>query len=665
MIGLASTWEPEFAKTMTSEIRKQMRAVGTHQGLSPILDIGRDPRWGRIEETFGEDPYLVSQMGVAYVQGLQGENLQEGVMATTKHFVGYSVTEGGLNWAPAHIGERELHEIYLHPFEAAVKVARVKSLMAGYHELDGIPVSASRYLMTELPRDNWGFDGVVVSDYMSINSLYNYHSYAKDKSEASLLSLDAGVDIELPSTDCYGEPILEAIKNGLVSEELIDQSVRRILEMKFELGLFENPYVDIHNVMALFDNSEQRQLARKIAEKSLVLLKNDNNLLPLNLADQKSIAVIGPNAADIRNMLGDYSYAAHIELLIDLNGQGLTETPLPDASELELAYVPIKTCVEALQEAAPESMIHYAKGCGVLDESKEGFTEAIQLAEQTDLCILVMGDKSGLAKSCSTGEFRDRSSLTLPGVQEDLVKAIVATGKPVVLVFINRRPVSSPWIVENVPAILEAWLPGEEGASAIADALSGNINPGGKVPLTILRNVGQVPLFYNHKPSGARSFLYGPYVDASNEPLFPFGFGLSYTNFKISDLTTDKNELQAGEYLNVTVAITNTGQKEGDEVIQLYTRHHEAGVTRPVKELRGFKRITLKPDETKTVEFTLYANQLGYLDKSMRFVLEPGKLELMLGNSSENIALRKHIRITGEVTELADKKVFFSDVRVT
>ncbi|MCA9836932.1 MAG: glycoside hydrolase family 3 C-terminal domain-containing protein [Trueperaceae bacterium] len=664
IIGLASTWEPQLAQAMTKEISKQMRALGAHQGLSPILDIGRDPRWGRIEETFGEDPYLVAKMGVAYVRGLQGESLADGVIATTKHFVGYSVTEGGLNWAPAHIGERELHEIYLHPFEAAVKEANTRSLMAGYHELDGIPVSASRYLMTELIRDDWGFDGIVVSDYMSINSLYNYHNYARDKAEASLMSLDAGVDVELPSTDCYGEPILEAVKKGQVPEALIDQSVRRILQMKFELGLFENPYVAPEKIPSVFDTAAQRKLAKDIAEKSFVLLKNDKQTLPLSHS-LSSIALIGPNADDIRNMLGDYSYPAHIEILREMHGEGISNMPMPETADLDITFVPMKSIREALSDAVSEgTTIHYAKGCEVLGDSTEGFAEAVSAAEKSDLCLLVLGDKSGLGKSCSTGEFRDRASLTLPGVQEDLVKAVVATGKPVVVVFINGRPVSSPWISENADAILEAWLPGEEGADAVVDALFGRINPGGKLPVTVLRTVGQVPLFYNHKPSGAKSFPYGPYVDESNRPLYPFGFGLSYTSFELSDFSVSASELQAHGSLCLTVKVKNTGTKAGDEIVQLYTRHHEASVTRPVKELKGFQRVSLQPGESKTVQIKLFANQLGYYDKTMNYVLEPGRLELMLGTSSETILFQHDVQIIGETTPIKDRKVFFSEASI-
>lgn len=663
IIGLASTWQPELATAMTTEIRKQMRAVGAHQGLSPILDIGRDPRWGRIEETFGEDPCLIAAMGVAYIRGLQGENLSEGVISTVKHFVGYSVTEGGLNWAPAHIAERELHEIYLHPFEAAVKVAKARALMAGYHELDGIPVSSSKWLMSDLIRGEWGFDGVVVSDYMSINSLYNYHQYAHDKSEASRMSLEAGVDVELPTSDCYAQPMIDAVHQGQIQEELIDQSVRRHLRLKFELGLFENPYVDPDRVASIFDTADQRQLAYSIAQKSLVLLKNQGNLLPLPKS-LRSVAVIGPNAHDVRNLVGDYSYPAHIEILVASHGAGLSETPLPESIKLEDNFVEIQSVLMAIQAKLGQgSQIRYAKGCAVLGDATDGFADAIAAAEQSDVAIVVVGDKSGLTLDCSTGEFRDRTSLTLPGVQEDLVKALVATGKPVVVVFVNGRPVSSPWIVEHVPAILEAWFPGEEGAAAIVDALFGDLNPGGKLPVTIVRNAGQIPLFYNHKPSGAHSFPYGPYVDSSNEPLFPFGFGLSYTTFALTDLTLSAEELPANGSVEIACTVTNVGERAGDEVVQLYIRHRQASVTRPVKELKGFQRVSLQPNESKRVIFTMAANQLGYYDRQMRYGIDSASVDVMLGTSSVDIRLNSTLKIDGGSAGIEGDKVFFSECR--
>ena len=664
IIGQASMWEPEMVQAITSEIRRQMRAVGAHQGLSPILDIGRDPRWGRIEETFGEDPYLIARLGVAYIQGLQGKGLDEGVLATIKHFVGYSVTEGGLNWAPAHIGERELHEIYLHPFEAAVKVAKARSLMSGYHELDGIPVSASKWLLTDLLRDQWGFEGLVVSDYMSINSLYNYHSYAQDKAAASLMSIDAGVDVELPTTDCYGAPMHAAVEQGELDVALIDRAVRRHLRMKFALGLFENPYVAADRVLEVFDTPAQRELAYRAAQKSMVLLKNDDNLLPL-AKELDSLAVIGPNADNVRNLLGDYSYPAHIELLIAMQGRGLSDTPLPENMDLEATFVEIQPVLSAIRKkVGAKTAIHYAQGCDVLSDDRSGFAAAVEAARRSDVAVVVVGDKAGLALDCSTGEFRDRTTLDLPGVQEGLVKAVIETGTPTVVVFANGRPVSSPWIAEHAGAILEAWFPGEEGAAAVADVLFGDYNPGGKLPLTIVRNAGQVPLFYNHKPSGARSFPYGPYVDCSNEPLFPFGFGLSYTTFALADLVIHSQTLEAGDSVNVSVTVANTGDRAGDEVVQLYTRHEHASVTRPIKELKGFKRVSLAPGEARRVTFTLYANQLAYFDRSMAYVIEPGIVEIMVGNSSTATLLTGSVEIPTRSDDLRAQKVFFSDVEI-
>ena len=533
IIGLASTWEPELAQAMTEIIRAQMRAIGVHQGLAPVLDIARDPRWGRIEETFGEDPYLTSCMGVAYVRGLQGENLAEGVVATGKHFVGYSAPEGGLNWAPAHIPPRELREVYLAPFEAAVRKAGLASMMNAYQELDGVPCASSKELLTDILRGQWAFDGIVVSDYMAINQLADYHRLAKDKAEAALLTLEAGMDVELPSIDCFGQPIVDAVQEGRLPEALVDQAVRRVLVMKFRIGLFENPYVEPDRVPDVYDTPEQRAVARTIAQKSMVLLKNEGGLLPL-AKDVKSLAVIGPNADSKRNLLGDYAYPAHIETLITFKELGFSQHPLPESIHMVDSYAAMTSVLESIRARVSEgATVRYAQGCDVLGPSTDGFADAVAAAEASDVAIVVVGDKSGLIPDCSTGEFRDRATLGLPGVQQQLVEAVFATGTPTVVVLVNGRPFALPWIVEKAPALLEAWLPGNEGGEAVADVLFGDANPGGKLPVTVPRTAGQVPLFYSHRPSGARSFFYGPYVDESNEPLFPFGFGLSYTTFEV------------------------------------------------------------------------------------------------------------------------------------
>ncbi|MCD6238307.1 MAG: glycoside hydrolase family 3 C-terminal domain-containing protein, partial [Thermotogae bacterium] len=451
MIGIASSWDPDLMKTITSVIRKQMRSVGAHQGLAPVLDVARDPRWGRTEETFGEDPYLISTMGTHYIQGLQGEDLKNGVMATAKHFVAYGISEGGMNCAPAHVPPREMKEVFLLPFEIAVKVAKVASVMNAYHEIDGIPCGASKELLTEILRKEWGFYGIVVSDYSAIDMLSDYHHIASDKEEAAKLALEAGIDIELPSKNCYDIPLKQALKEGKISEDIVDRAVRRVLRSKFKLGLFENPYVEPEHVSKIFDIPQQRELALEAARESVVLLKNENALLPLK-KDIASIAVIGPDADSKMNMLGDYAYPAHIE------GRRI-RTIIKD-----LSSVPIVSVLEGIKEKVSQhTTVRYAKGCDVLDDSKEGFDEAIRIAKGSDAAIVVVGGKSGLAQLCTSGEGHDRADLNLPGVQEELVQTIYETGTPVVVVLVNGRPLSIEWIAEHIPAILEVWLPGEEG----------------------------------------------------------------------------------------------------------------------------------------------------------------------------------------------------------
>jgi beta-glucosidase len=665
IIGCASTWQPGLVEAMTQVIRTQMRAVGVHQGLAPVLDIARDPRWGRIEETFGEDVYLTSSMGVAYIRGLQADkDWRQGVVATGKHFVGYSAGEGGLNWAPAHLPPRELHEVYLTPFEAAVKQAGLASMMNAYQELDGVPCGASKELLTDLLRGEWGFDGIVVSDYMAINQLADYHGFARNKAHAAHMALEAGMDVELPSVDCYGAELVAAVQAGEFPAEVADQAVRRVLEMKFRLGLFDNPYVETGKAQTVFDTPEQRELARTIAQQSMVLLKNEGDLLPL-AKSVRSIAVIGPNADSKRNLLGDYSYPAHIETLLAFSAAGISIHPLPGNIHLVDNYAVMHSVLEAVAaRVSPQTVVTYAQGCEVLDDSQAGFAEAVAAAQQADVAIVVVGDKAGLTPECSTGEFRDRTTLGLPGVQQQLVEAIYATGKPLIVVLANGRPFAIPWIVDHVPAVLEAWLPGEEGAEAIADVLFGDVNPGGKLPVTVVRSAGQIPLFYNHKPSGARSFFYGPYVDESNEPLFPFGFGLSYTRFNFANLSISPDQATADGSVTITVDVTNVGDVAGDEVVQLYTRTLGASVTRPVKELRGFKRIRLAPGECKRVTFVTPITQLSYHDRAMARVVEPATVQVMVGNSSQHLPLKGSFEIVGEKVALGADWAMFGATQV-
>jgi beta-glucosidase len=670
IIGVASTWEPELVEAMGAVIRAQMQAVGAHQALAPVLDVTREPRWGRTEETFGEDPYLVAQMGSAYVRGLQGEDVARGVVATAKHFVAYGVSEGGMNWAPAHVPPRELREVFLMPFEAAIKTAGLASLMNAYHELDGVPCGASRWLLTDLLRGEMGFDGLVVSDYFAVDMLATYHHIAGSKAEAARLALEAGIDVELPGTDCYGAPLREAVESGAVGQALLDEVVGRVLAMKFRLGLFDRPFVEPDRAPEVFDTPAQRELAREIARKSIVLLKNEAGtrgrvLLPLR-KDIGSIAVIGPNVDNVRHQMSDYSYPAHIETLMELlEKPGQLPQTLPDKVELADIGVEMVSVLAGIRaKVGPQTQVRYAQGCEVLGESQAGFAEAVAAARDSELAIVVVGDKAGLTDSCSSGESRDRAELGLPGVQEQLVRAVAETGTPVVLVLMNGRPLAIPWIAEHIPAVLVTWLPGEEGGNAVADVLFGDANPAGRLPMSFPRAVGQLPVYYNHKPSGGRSHWKGDYVELSTKPLFPFGYGLSYTSFAYANLRLDRQEIGPAEQVAISVDISNTGSRAGEEVVQLYVHDVQASVTRPLKELKGFKRVALAPGETRTVTFRLDARQLGFYNLDMACVVEPGEVEVLVGSSSQDIRLRGAFTIAGAPADVGRDKVFFSTVEV-
>lgn len=645
-IGVASTWEPELVETMAEVIRLQMRAVGAHHALAPVLDVARDARWGRVEETFGEDPYLVSQMGIAYVRGIQGQSFQDGVIATGKHFVGYSMSEGGMNWAPPHIAPRELRETYLVPFEAVVREAGLGSMMNAYNELDGVPCGASKKLLTDILRDEWGFDGTVVSDYFAVTQLFTYHHIARDKRDAAHIALDAGLDVELPATDSFGAPLKEAVEAGIVPMALIDQALTRVLRQKFALGLFENPFVMAETVV--FDTPDQRAMARKLAEQSIVLLKNDDNLLPLDKS-LSSIAVIGPNADSTRNLFGDYAYPAHMETLAEMGN--VFDTATTDEVRIIEDFIETRSILSAIREmVGPETAVHYAHGCAVNDASTEGFAKAVAAAQKAQVAIVVVGDKAGLTDDCTSGEARDRAVLDLPGVQEQLVKAIYDTGTPVVLVLVNGRPVTLNWIADEVPAILECWFPSEEGANAVTDVLFGAVNPGGKLPISFPRTVGQIPVFYSHRPSGGRSHWKGDYVETSSKPLYPFGYGLSYTCFEFSNLRFGAPQTTPGELIAIEIDIKNTGDRAGDEVVQVYTHQYSHLITRPLKELKAFKRVHLEPGQTCTVMFHLPVNALAYLDRDMQLVVEPGTVDVMIGSSSADIHQTGTFEIVGATT---------------
>jgi len=646
-IGVASSWNPDVVFRMADVIRRQMRAVGAHQALAPLLDITRDARWGRMEETFGEDPLLTASLGIAFIRGLQAGGWSDRIIATGKHFAGYGFSEGGMNWAPAHIPIRELFEMVLLPFEAAIKEAGLESVMPAYHELDGIPLHAHVGLLREILREAWGFQGTTVSDYFAVAMLEDYHHVAADRTAAARLALDAGVDVELPNRDAYGEPLLAAVKSGLIPLSRVDQAVARVLRHKVALGLFENPWVDETRVYQVFNRPEHDNLALQVAHESIVLLKNEGQLLPLPKTGLR-LAVMGPNADSARNLMGDYAFPCHIESLIEMREQGnVFSQPLPESITLDGVLGDMPTIYQAIRQKVgnPDDVI-YRAGCSVSGTDQTGFEAAVAAARNADVAILVMGDKAGLTLDCTTGESRDRTDLSLPGVQEAFVEAICQTGTPVVVVLINGRPVTGDWI-DKVDALVEAWLPGGQGATAVADVLFGDYNPAGRLAVSFPRTVGQVPVYYNHAPSGGRSHWHGDYVDTSATPRFPFGFGLSYTQFAYPE-TTARLDWHADDPLSsevhVAVQVENVGARAGDEVVQVYVHMPSDTVTRPVKELKAYARVPLEPGSQKTLRFILPLEILAYYHPTGAWAVDPGTLDVWIGSSSEHI--RAHHQLT-------------------
>jgi beta-glucosidase len=660
MVGLASSFRPELVEEMAVEIRKQLLAVGAREALAPVLDVGRDPRWGRIEETFGEDPTMVSHFGVSYIKGVQGEDLSKGVAATGKHFIGHALSQAGMNCNPVHMGMQDVYDIYLGPFQAAIRDAKMATIMNAYPELDGEVVATSRRILTDLLRDELGFEGLVVSDYEAVVMINNFHYVTEKLDQAAKLALEAGIDVELPEIACYGEPLKAALEAGEISMEVLDTAVERHLNTKFDLGLFDNPFVDEGAVLEVFETKAQREMARKLANESMVLLKNDNSLLPLKKSI-KTLAVIGPNANNARSLHGDYSYEATKELLAYLKPEHSSFVTM-DIAEMAKHAVKTITVLDGIKQVVSDVNVLYAKGCFVQGEDISGIPEAVETAKKSDAVVLVLGDISGLTPPCTTGEFRDSADLRLPDIQQKLADAIFATGKPVVLVLVNGRPVAMPELMEKPDAILEAWIPGEEGGYAIADVLFGKINPGGKLPLSIPRHVGQLPIVYNHKPSGNKSHIYGDYVNESIKPLYPFGFGLSYTRFVYRDLKISTDKAKADEVVSISCSVTNDGDVAGDEIVQLYIRDQYASLPRPVKELKGYKRISLNPGESKTVTFDLPVNQLAFYTLEKDLFVEAGKIMVMVGSSSVDIHLEGMFEITE--SSIIKDRVFVCPVTV-
>jgi beta-glucosidase len=624
VLGLASTWDPGLVQQAFAAAADEMASSGVNQAFTPVLDLARDPRWGRTEETYGEDPFLVSRMAVAAVNGLQGTSWmidRHHVLATMKHFAAHGQPESGTNAAPANFSERELRETFLVPFQAAVQEAHVGSAMASYNEIDGIPAHVNGWLLGRVLRQEWGFRGYVTSDGEGLQMLVHTHHVAADLAEAARKALAAGVDFDLSDGSVYAT-LPDQVRAGKIPEAELDEAVKRVLEAKFRLGLFENPYVDPDYAQKITNSAEHQQLALKVAQKSIVLLKNEKNLLPLDPEKLKSIAVIGPNAADVH--LGGYSRDA---------GPG-NQISILDGIR---------------KRVGDKTRVVYAEGCKITTgkqgwaawyENKveqpdpkadaEGIRAAAALAKRSDVAIVVVGENESTNREAwSEQHLGDRDSLDLLGSQEALVRAIVETGTPTVVLLINGRPLSINYVKEHVPAILEGWYLGELGGTAAANVLFGDINPGGKLPISFPRSVGQIPDYYDHKPSRNRSYLF-----AGREPIYPFGYGLSYTQFRFENARVEPKTIRAGGSAKVFVDITNTGSRAGDEVAQLYIHQRVASRTRPVMQLRGFKRVTLEPGQKATVEFAVTPADLALVDADMNWVVEPGMFDVMVGASS-------------------------------
>ncbi len=663
-IGLASTWDPALAERMAGRIGRHLRATGASQALAPVLDITRDPRWGRLEETYGEDSYLVAELGCAYVRGIQETpDGQRPVIATGKHMVGHGLPEGGLNQAPAHVGMRELLDTFLFPFEAAVRGAGLGSMMHAYDDVDGVPCAASRELLTSILRERWGFDGIVVADYLGIEQLLTLHGLVDDLSQAAVMTLEAGLDMELPATAAYGEPLRRALEDGRVDVDLIDMAVERVLRTKLRLGLFEQPYADPG--AAGVEADEDGAVALEIARRSIVLLENDG-ALPLS-ADLRSIAVIGPNADDARVLVGDYGHLVHIETLLENRGrEGVAGNAAPLDLQLADELASWMTVLDGIRERAPESTrVEYARGCGVLDGEDAEIEAAVDVARKADVAILVLGERSGLTAECTCGETRDRMQLGLPGRQAELFHAVAATGTPVVLLLVAGRPLAIPAEARSAAAVLHAWVPGEAGPRAIAEVVFGDVSPGGKLPVTVPQHVGQVPLYYAHKPSGGRSQWHEDYVDGPHRPLWPFGFGRSYSRFELSALRLDRDVTPIDGEVALSVEVANVGERAADEVVQLYVRDLHASVTRPVKELRGFARVTLAPGERRTVTFGLAVEQFVFTGVDGRLRVEPGRHRVMVGTSAADLPLTAEFEVVGEVRQLTARSRFFTTVEIS
>ena len=698
-INVGATWQPELAGQMAAVIGQESRAVGINSAMSPVIDVSRDPRWGRTYETYGEDPYLISRMGVEYVKGMQGADKQ-GVACIAKHFLGYAESQSGLNCAVSRINDRELYEVFATPFEAAANEADVSGMMANYGEIDGICVGANPKYARTLLRDTMKFRGMLTSDGAAIMKMYNYFHLAPTYKEAGLLAKKGGLDTEIPIGNAYRQ-LPDYVREGKLDEALLDESVRRVLTIKFEYGLFEHPYVDEGKVQAAMTTPQKAELSRAIAEKSITLLKNDG-VLPLKKG--LKLAVVGPHADNLRYPISGYTYPAYIEMMkagasdsssVTFNGMAdeaaankqengfgaanpfaatmAMFSPEEQAALSDLPTVLAHMGARSLRDVLSDRFaVTYAEGCKIIGSDTVGFDAAVEAAREADVIVAAMGGNCGWV-NVTGGEGKDRSSLDLPGVQQQLLEALCATGKPVVLVLYGPGVFALPWAAEHTAAMVQAFMPGAEAGRVVADVLDGTVNPGGHLTFTIPHHIGQIPLVYNHRmgsgyntgrDASANMIFSGGYVDNTDRPLFPFGHGLSYTTFEVEDFALSADTLPTDGSIQARCRITNTGSRPGDQVLQLYYHFSGAHVIRPCMQLVGFVRVSLAPGESKQVAFTLQAAQLGYYNEEMAFVVEPGPAELSLGTSSADLCGTAAFQITGAPVDLLGRRSYACEVSV-
>lgn len=657
-LNYGHTWNPELIEKMAGVIGQELRQVGAHHGLAPVLDVSRDVRWGRTEETLGEDPYHVGVLATSFVKGLQSE--KRDVLATLKHYVGHSFSEGARNHAPVHLGFKELNDTFMLPFEMAVKLGNAGSVMPAYHDIDNEPCHSSEYLLTTVLRDKWGFDGLIVADYGGLELLVSHHGVAADRAEAAALAFNAGLDIELPDDAC-GSHLQDAIERGLISVKKIDEIVERILKVKFELGLFENPYCSEEKFQ--LKTQKSKEIAYQVASQSLVLLENDGTL---PLTTDKKIAVVGPTADDQLALLGGYSFPIHLII-----------------SNMEEDSKVSKTILEAIQEQFAN--VSYHKGCDILTErhanapvfpgdvdlamgqksessvSKDTsqISAAAAVIADADIALVCVGDLAGLFQTGTVGEGSDTDSLDLPGVQQALIDAAIATGKPVIILVTGGRPYNLNGAEEKAAAVIFAWAPGQEGADAIVDIVTGKQSPSGRLTLSIPKNVGAVPYYYNHKLKSS-----GTPIAYHFGAKYNFGYGLTYTKFDYQKISIKKHSVDIDGAINVAALIKNTGLVDGCEIVQLYVKDKQCSLVRPIRELKGFKRVDIKAGESKFINITLPVDMLNFTDNLHRRIVEPGEFEIMIGRSATDIIFNETVRVTGNIKVLPKYWTMLCDVEV-